>query len=143
MLIRKAKNRVTGIGGIFFKSSDPGAIKDWYQKNLGLDTDEYGTCFEWRHADCGLKKGFSQWSPFRESTEYFNPSNKEFMINYRVEDLEWLVQQLKNEGVKILDEIEYYDYGKFVHIMDPEGNKIELWEPVDDVFDRAVKWRTK
>jgi predicted enzyme related to lactoylglutathione lyase len=139
----KPRKRVTGIGGIFFKSKDAEKIKNWYQKHLGLDTDAYGTCFEWRQADDASKKGFSQWSPFHESTAYFKPSDKSFMINYRVEDLEWLVQQLKNEGVRVLDDIEYYDYGKFVHILDTEGNKIELWEPVDAEFDKVVKGRTK
>lgn len=137
------KKRVTGIGGIFFKTKNPDQIKSWYHTHLGFDTDQYGTCFEWRQADEGTKKGFSQWSPFDDATEYFKPSEKEFMINYRVEDLEWLVSKLKEEGVTILDEIETYDYGKFVHILDPEGTKIELWEPVDDVFDTGVKGRTK
>ena len=137
------KKRVTGIGGIFFKSKDPDQIKEWYRKHLGFDTDEYGTCFEWRQAEDGKQKGFSQWSPIKDSTTYFNPSSKEFMINYRVEDLEWLVGELKKEGVTILDEIETYDYGKFVHIIDPDGNKIELWEPIDEVFEKGVKGRTK
>ncbi len=137
------KKRVTGIGGIFFKTQNPDLIKKWYQTHLGLQTDQYGTCFEWRQADEGKKKGFSQWSPFEQKTTYFQPSNKEFMINYRVEDLEWMVTKLREEGVTILDEIETFDYGKFVHIMDPEGNKIELWEPVDDVFDSGVGGRTK
>lgn len=137
------KKRVTGIGGIFFKTRNPDQIKEWYNKHLGFDTDKYGTCFEWRQADDGKKKGFSQWSPFDEGTKYFEPSHKEFMINYRVEDLEWLVGKLKKEGVTVLDEIESYDYGKFIHIIDPEGNKIELWEPVDEVFDSGVKGRTK
>lgn len=139
----KNKKRVTGIGGIFFKTKNPSQTKDWYSKHLGFNTDQYGTCFEWRQADDGTKKGFSQWSPFDDSTTYFQPSEKEFMINYRVEDLEWLVGKLKKEGVNILDEIETYDYGKFVHILDPDGNKIELWEPVDDIFDTGVKGRTK
>ncbi|MCK5277385.1 MAG: VOC family protein [Cyclobacteriaceae bacterium] len=137
------KKRVTGIGGIFFKTKNPDETKLWYRKHLGFNTDEYGTCFEWRQADDGKKKGFSQWSPFSESTEYFNPSSKEFMINYRVADLEWLVEKLKEEGVKVLDDIERFDYGKFVHILDHDGNKIELWEPVDEVFDEGVKGRTK
>ncbi len=141
--MEKEKKRVTGIGGIFFKSKNPSQIKDWYQQHLGFNTDQYGTCFEWRQADDETKKGFSQWSPFKDSTEYFKPSEKEFMINYRVEDLEWLVKKLKEEGVTVLDEIESYDYGKFVHILDPEGNKIELWEPVDDIFDSGVTGRTK
>ncbi len=137
------KKRVTGIGGVFFKTKNPDDIKSWYQKHLGFDTDEYGTCFEWRHAEDSEKKGFSQWSPFSDSTDYFQPSLKDFMINYRVDDLEWLVKKLKEEGVTVLDKIESYDYGKFVHILDPEGNKIELWEPVDEIFDKGVKGRTK
>jgi predicted enzyme related to lactoylglutathione lyase len=139
----KAKKRVTGIGGIFFKSQNPDRIKKWYRKHLGLQTDQYGTSFEWRQADDGNKKGFSQWSPFEKDTRYFQPSEKEYMINYRVEDLEWLTEKLKEEGVTVLDEIESFDYGKFVHIMDPEGNKIELWEPIDEVFDAGAEGRTK
>ena len=139
----KSKKRVTGIGGIFFKTKDPESTREWYQKHLGLNTDKYGTSFEWRHSDDTSKKGFSQWSPFNDNTEYFQPSTKEFMINYRVEDLEWLVEELKKEGVTVLDDIETYDYGKFVHIMDLDGNKIELWEPIDNVFESGVQGRTK
>jgi predicted enzyme related to lactoylglutathione lyase len=121
--------KVTGIGGIFFKCKDTAAIKDWYQKHLGLNTNEWGGSFEWRDADNPDIKGSTQWTPFKESTKYFAPSEKEFMINYRVENLEALAQDLKAADVTILDEIESYDYGKFLHILDPEGNKIELWEP--------------
>ena len=135
--------RVTGVGGIFFKSEDPEKIKQWYEKHLGLQTDQWGTNFEWRQAEDSTKKGFTQWSPFSESTSYFEPSQKDFMINYRVQDLEWLVDQLEKEGVKILDEIETHEYGKFVHILDPEGNKIELWEPNDEEYDKIVEGRTK
>ena len=123
--------KVTGIGGIFFKCKDPGKMKEWYKTHLGLDTNDYGAAFEWRDASDSTKKGSTQWSPFAESTKYFAPSTKEFMINYRVADLEALVEELKKEGVTIVDEIESYDYGKFVHIIDMEGNKIELWEPKD------------
>lgn len=123
--------KVTGIGGIFFKCKDPGKMKDWYKTHLGLDTNDYGATFEWREADDPTIKGATQWSPFGETTKYFAPSTKEFMINYRVADLEALVEELKKEGVTIVDEIESYDYGKFVHIVDMEGNKIELWEPKD------------
>jgi predicted enzyme related to lactoylglutathione lyase len=123
--------RVTGIGGIFFKCKDPDKIREWYKIHLGLNTDEYGTLFEWRLASDSTKKGYTQWSPFNETTKYFEPSTKDFMINYRVDDLEALVVELKKEGVTILDTIETYDYGKFLHIMDIEGNKIELWEPTD------------
>lgn len=123
--------KVTGIGGIFFKCKDPKAINEWYKTHLGFDTTPYGTSFEWRDLDDSTRTGLTQWNPFPETTKYFDPSTKEFMINYRVANLEELVEQLKNEGVTILDGIETYDYGKFVHILDPEGNKIELWEPTE------------
>ena len=121
--------KVTGIGGVFFKCKNPETIKEWYKQHLGLDTNQYGTTFEWRKEDKPEEKGSTQWSPFSETTKYFEPSSKEFMINYRVENLEQLVEELKKEGVTICDEIEVYEYGKFIHILDPEGNKIELWEP--------------
>lgn len=120
--------KVTGIGGVFFKCKDPKAVKEWYAKNLGLPTNDYGTTFEWYEDSTGTKPAQTQWSPFKETTKYFEPSTKEFMINYRVENIEALVAELKQNGVTIVDEIENTDYGKFVHIMDIEGNKIELWE---------------
>jgi len=128
--------KVTGIGGIFFKCKDPNKMREWYKTHLGLNTNEYGSVFEWRQATDSTKKGFSQWSPFTDKTKYFEPSTKEFMINYRVENLEVLVEELKKEGVTITDTIETYDYGKFVHIMDVEGNKIELWEPNDIEYEK-------
>lgn len=121
--------KVTGIGGIFFKCDDPKMIKAWYAQNLGIDTNEYGATFEWMQSD-GNKKGSTQWTPFESATKYFDPSAKEFMINYRVDNIEELVNQLRLAGVIILDEIASYEYGKFVHVLDPENNKIELWEPV-------------
>ena len=121
--------KVTGIGGIFFKSKDPKAINEWYKTHLGFDTTPYGTSFEWREMDGSNKKGVTQWNPFKETTKYFDPSTKDFMINYRVENLEALVEELKKDNVTIVDKIEASDYGKFVHILDLEGNKIELWEP--------------
>lgn len=131
--------RVTGIGGIFFKCKDPNKVRAWYQKHLGLNTNEYGSVFEWYQGADNSKKGFSQWSPFNEQTTYFEPSTKDFMINYRVENLEALVVALKNEGVTILDNIETVEYGKFVHILDIEDNKIELWEPNDIEFEKLGK----
>jgi predicted enzyme related to lactoylglutathione lyase len=128
--------RVTGIGGIFFKCKDPKKLREWYQTHLGLNTNQYGSVFEWYQGADSTKKGFSQWSPFRETTKYFEPSTKEFMINYRVENLEALVAELKKEGVTLTDTIQTVDYGKFVHIMDIEGNKIELWEPNDIVYEK-------
>lgn len=124
--------KVTGIGGIFFKCKEPNKMKEWYKTHLGLNTNEYGATFEWRQDADPTKKGSTQWSPFAESTKYFEPSTKDFMINYRVENLEALVEQLKNEGVTIVDKIEAFEYGKFIHIIDVEGNKIELWEPADN-----------
>ena len=121
--------KVTGIGGVFFKCQDPKKVNEWYKTHLGLDTGPYGVSFEWYEDEAGQKKGLTQWNPFDEKTKYFEPSTKDFMINYRVENLEALVTELKKEGVTVLDNIETYDYGKFVHIMDLEGNKIQLWEP--------------
>jgi predicted enzyme related to lactoylglutathione lyase len=128
--------KVTGIGGIFFKCKDPKQMRDWYETNLGLNTNEYGAVFEWRQGADNTKKGFSQWSPFSEKTKYFEPSSKDFMINYRVENIEMLIEELKKNGVTVVDTIETVEYGKFVHIMDIEGNKIELWEPNDIEFEK-------
>lgn len=124
--------KVTGIGGVFFKSKDPKALNEWYKTHLGIETNQYGASFEWRQLDDSSKKGLTQWSPFSDTTKYFEPSGKDFMINYRVENLEALVEELKKENITIVDKIETYDYGKFVHIMDLEGNKIQLWEPMGE-----------
>jgi predicted enzyme related to lactoylglutathione lyase len=128
--------KVTGIGGIFFKCKDPKKMREWYKTNLGLNTNQYGAVFEWRQGADSSKKGFTQWSPFTEKTKYFEPSTREFMINYRVDNIDGLVDQLKKDGVLITDTIETVEYGKFVHIMDIEGNKIELWEPNDIEFEK-------
>jgi lactoylglutathione lyase len=122
--------KVTGIGGIFFKCDDPKKMKEWYAKNLGLPVESYGTMFKWRTEEDPEKEGTTVWSPFAKDTKYFEPSKKDFMINYRVENIEELVEQLKSDGVIIIDEIAVYEWGKFVHILDPEGNSIELWEDV-------------
>ena len=128
--------KVTGIGGIFFKCKEPKKMREWYQIHLGLNTNQYGAVFEWRQGADTTKKGFTQWSPFKETTKYFEPSTKDFMINYRVENMEALVEQLKKEGVTVTDTIETYSYGKFVHIMDVEGNKIELWQANDAEYEK-------
>lgn len=129
--MKKSTPKVTGIGGIFFRSNNPKAINEWYHENLGLATNEYGASFEFRNANRPDEINYLQWSTFDQNTEYFNPSEKQFMINYRVQNIEELVVNLKQNGVTIVDEIEEFEYGKFVHIMDPEGNKIELWEPIE------------
>ena len=122
--------KVTGIGGIFFFSENTKEIKDWYAKNLGFDINEWGTVsFEYRDVNNPEEIIPLQWSPFKKESDHFAPSKKEFMINYTVQNIEGLVNKLKESGVTILDSIETYDgIGKFVHIMDAEGNKIELWE---------------
>lgn len=128
------KKRVIGVGGIFFKCKDPDATREWYGKHLGLVTNDCGSTFEFRNAEKPEEKNFLQWSTFKADTKYMEPSKSEFMVNYRVEDLEALVKVLREEGVQIVDEIQSYDYGKFVHIMDPEGHKIELWEAVNEIY---------
>ena len=132
----RSYKKVTGIGGIFFKCKEPKKMREWYQTHLGLNTNAYGAVFEWRQGADTIKKGFTQWSPFAETTKYFAPSTKDFMINYRVENITALVADLKQQGVTVTDSIETYDYGKFVHILDIEGNKIELWEPNDKEYER-------
>lgn len=140
--IMSEQKKVTGIGGIFFKCQDPEAMKSWYQQNLGLKTDQYGALFEFRLADQPEQKGYLQWSPFKDDTTYFQPSEKPFMVNYRVANIEALVEELRSAGVTICDEIESFEYGKFVHILDPEGNKLELWEPVDQAFTDSYSGKT-
>ncbi len=134
-----ARKKATGIGGIFFKCKDPKKLREWYQVHLGLNTNQYGAVFEWRQGDDTTKKGFTQWSPFKETTKYFEPSTREFMINYRVEHMDELLAELKKDGVTIVDTVQVVEYGKFVHILDLEGNKLELWEPNDMEFDKMGK----
>ncbi|MBI1769580.1 MAG: VOC family protein [Bacteroidetes bacterium] len=126
--------KVTGIGGIFFYSDNLKETKEWYTKNLGLEINDWGfSSFEFRNVNKPEEVGTLAWTPFKKESEHFAPSKKEFMINYRVQNIEGLVENFKKNGVTILDSIATYDYGKFVHIMDKEGNKIELWEPVDEI----------
>lgn len=122
--------KVTGIGGVFFKCQDPEKAKEWYQKHLGVDAGPYGASFEWYEDAEGTKKGLTQWNTFTQAAKMFEPSTKEFMINYRVDNLEEMVEELRKAGVTITDDVATYDYGKFVHIIDLEGNKIQLWEPM-------------
>lgn len=126
------KNKVTGIGGVFFKVDNPEKTKEWYKKHLGFNTDDWGCTFWWLNKDGS--NGSTQWSPFPKDTNHFQPSEKEFMINYRVENLENLLEELKTSNVAIVGKVEEYDYGKFAWILDNDGNKIELWEPKDDAF---------
>lgn len=126
------KNRVTGLGGFLFKTKDPEAIKTWYKNHLGLNTDQYGCTFWWK--DKEAKDCSTQWSPMKDDTTYFEPSKSPFMINFRVENLVDLLKALKEEGVTVAGEIQEFEYGKFGWILDPDGNKLELWEPIDAAF---------
>ncbi|SRR6266496_1452314 len=121
--------RVTGIGGIFFKAKDAANMKQWYQQHLGIVSDEGAASFRWREEEQPDNFGYTVWSVFPNDTKYFAPSTAPFMINYRVADLDDLLAQLRAEGVEVDDRVETYDYGRFAWITDPEGNRIELWEP--------------
>lgn len=134
--------KVTGIGGIFFKCDDPKEMREWYDKNLGLVTNEYGSLFEFRNANRPEEVNYLQWSTFSKDTKYMEPSKASFMINYRVENLVELEKELRASGVTICDKIEEFEYGKFLHILDPEGNKIELWEPIDAPFTPEKEGQT-
>lgn len=135
--------RVTGIGGIFFTSRDPEKTREWYKAHLGLNTDQYGTTFEWRQSDSPEKKGFSQWSPMNHDSDYFEYHERDFIINFRVENIEKLIEDLRAAGVSIVSEIQAFEYGKFAQILDPEGNKLELWEPRDAEYEKIIDQVTK
>ena len=123
--------KVTGVGGIFFYSDNPKETQKWYAQNLGIETNDWGSSsFDTRDIDNPDVVNSLQWKAFKKNDKHFSPSKKEFMINYQVQNIEGLVSKLKKNGVTILDNIETFDYGKFVHILDKEGNKIELWEPI-------------
>lgn len=125
--------RVIGFGGIFFKADNPKALSQWYKKHLGVPIDETygGYTFDWKSDSQRPKKGYTIWSPFKKDTDYLNPSEKEFMFNFIVADLPNLLQVLNQEGIDQIGEMEDTEFGKFAWIMDPEDNKIELWEPID------------
>ena len=123
--------RVIGMGGVFFKSKDPAALRAWYKKHLGIDSETWGAVFKWNAPEIKEqnKEIYNVWSPFQEDTTYLAPSGKPFMINYIVADLDQLVEALKTEGIALVGEPVTEEFGKFAWIMDPENNKIELWEP--------------
>ncbi|NVO20708.1 MAG: VOC family protein [Bacteroidetes bacterium] len=135
--------RVTGIGGIFFGTTNPAESRQWYGKNLGLAIDNYGSPFEFRNANKPEEINYLIWSPFKQGSSYFAPSKNELMINYRVQNIEGLVRKLRENGVTIVDTMETVSYGKFIHIMDPDGYKIELWEPVDSIMTQMGGKTTK
>lgn len=126
--------QIKGIGGIFFRSSDPEKSKQWYREHLHFDTDEFGVMFKGRDHEDPSKETHLQWSVFPDDTKYFEPAKSEFMINYRVDNLEEVVNNLRAKGVEIIGDIQEFSYGKFAHILDGEGRKVELWEPAENPF---------
>ncbi|MBR7746723.1 VOC family protein [Undibacterium baiyunense] len=122
--------RVTGIGGIFFKANDAPTLHAWYKRHLGIDVQSWGgTAFSWSDEEGRPTGGSTIWSISARESDMFAPSSAAFMINYRVEDLHGLVKLLKEEGCQVLDKIDESEYGKFAWVIDPEGNKVELWQP--------------
>jgi predicted enzyme related to lactoylglutathione lyase len=121
--------RVTGIGGVFFKAKDPKALGEWYREHLGMNVEEWGgVAFRWAE-DNPNTTGTTIWSPFKDDTSYFAPSTASFMINYRVQDLHAVLAALREEGCAVDDKVEESEFGKFGWVMDPEGNRLELWQP--------------
>ena len=128
--------RVTGLGGVFFKARDKGGLLDWYRAHLGIDSEEWGGfAFLWREHEAPDKTGYTVWSAFDGDTDHFAPSDKPYMLNFRVADLSVLLEALRDEGVEIVGELQEHPNGKFAWVLDPEGNKVELWEPVDPDAD--------
>lgn len=122
--------RVRGIGGIFFKSKDPKALSSWYAENLGVPLEPWGgAVFQWREHEGEGQDAYTVWSPFKADTTYFAPSESSFMINFRVDDLDKMLEQLRRNGVSVDDRREDSEHGRFGWAMDPDGNRIELWEP--------------
>ncbi len=137
------KPRVHAIGGIFFRSNNPEASRNWYKRHLGLNVDEYGTNFVWREEQAPQNRGYTQWSAFEHDTTYFGSADQQFMLNYRVDDLETLVEVLREDGVKIVGEIMHEAYGKFAHVIDGDGRRVELWEPIDTEYKKMLDGVTK
>jgi len=122
--------RVTGIGGIFFKAKDPAALRAWYKTHLGIDVQDWGgAAFRWSDADGKPTTGTTIWNVAAAGGDYYAPSKSTFMINYRVDDLHALIAALRAEGCNVMEKVEESEYGKFGWVMDPEDNKVELWEP--------------
>jgi predicted enzyme related to lactoylglutathione lyase len=122
--------RVTGIGGIFFKAKDPVALRSWYKTHLGIDVLEWGgAAFRWTDEAGKPTTGTTIWNVSAADGDYFAPSKSSFMINYRVADLPGILQALRSEGCNVLEKTDDSEYGKFGWVIDPEGNKIELWQP--------------
>jgi predicted enzyme related to lactoylglutathione lyase len=134
--------KVIGIGGIFFLSEEPAKVTQWYVDNLGLKTDEYGGVFDFNLGADSSKFNEMRWNAFAKTSKYLEPSKSNFMINYKVRNIEGIIEKMKANGAQIVDEMETYDFGKFIHVLDSDGNKIELWEPNYDA-EKKKDWETK
>ena len=139
---RTRPGRVTGIGGVFFRSPDPESTRRWYAQHLGLGVDEYGSNFRWRSFSDPERTGFTQWSPFAHDTGYFGDRSQDSMINYRVDDLDALLRRLRDAGVELVGEMQVEPFGRFQHILDGDGRRVELWQPVDSEYEKIVDGAT-
>lgn len=128
--------RITGIGGLFFISEKPDSLQMWYKEKLGFKTDDYGAVFEFRNALQKNELNYLRWSVFKKGNHYLKPGKSNFMINYRVFNLSSYIKQLESKGIVFLDSMQTFDYGKFIHLMDADSNKIELWEPIDSILTK-------
>jgi predicted enzyme related to lactoylglutathione lyase len=133
---------VTGIGGVFFKAADPAKLRGWYREHLGIDGGEHGIAFFWREEQDAKQFGRTVWSVFPKETNYFGAAEQDFMVNYRVRDLDRLLVKLRAEGVRQVGPVEEYWYGRFAWVIDGEGNRVELWQPVNqsrEEFESRMK----
>lgn len=129
------KGRITGLGGLFFKTADKEKTLAWYRDNLAMETTDFGSVFQWREHGDADEVGYTVWSPFAEDTDYFAPSEAPFMMNFRVENLDALLETLKSAGATIVGGPKEEPNGRFAWVLDPEGRKLELWEPVPSKDD--------
>lgn len=141
--LEKKEPKVKGLGGFFFRSKNPEELRNWYREHLGIEGGDEGTSFEWRKVDDPTSSGFTVWHAFSKTDDYFDVAGQEFMINYRVQNLEGLLEDLRKKGVEIVGETKTYDYGSFAWILDLEGRKVELWQPNDSIYDEITEQRMK
>jgi catechol 2,3-dioxygenase-like lactoylglutathione lyase family enzyme len=127
--------RAHGLGGVFFRCDDPAATRAWYQEHLGMTMDEHGTSFAWRRDGEPKQRGFTLWSPFGADSEYFGDLDQQFMINLRVDDLDGVLARLRAAGVEVADHIDEQPFGRFTHLIDNDGRRVELWEPIDTEYE--------
>lgn len=131
------EGKVIGLGGVFIKFKDPDAMREWYKNILGLDVNDYGVLFSFNTQTA--PKGYLQLGTFPQESEYFGSAEQQVMLNFRVDNITMIIERLQQNKVLIVNEIQEYEYGKFLHIEDPENNRIELWEPIDQAFSSEIQ----